>query len=58
MAVKMEQTKGYGIIVGKVYGIEGKEPRKNDYLSELRISSTFQTKISTTRNGGTRPKCS
>ena len=37
MAVKMEMTKGYGIIVGKVYGIEGKEPRKNDYLSELRI---------------------
>lgn len=37
MAVKMEMTKGYGIIVGKVYGIEGKEPRKNDYLSELRV---------------------
>lgn len=37
MANLIEQTKGYGIIVGKVYGIEGKEPRKNDWLSELRI---------------------
>lgn len=37
MANKIEQTKGYVFLVGKVFGIDGKEPRKNEYKNTLNI---------------------
>ena len=37
MEMKFEQTKGYVILVGKVAGIDNKEPRKTEYKNELNI---------------------
>ena len=31
---KKEQTKGYALLVGEIYGVEGKEPRKTEYKNE------------------------
>ena len=34
---KKEQTKGYALLVGEIFGIDNKEPRKTEYKNELNV---------------------
>ena len=34
---KKEMTKGYALLVGEIYGIDNKEPRKTQYRNELNV---------------------
>ena len=44
---KMSQTKGYALIVGTIHGIDGKEPRKNEWRNELsvRVKTTKENTV-------------
>ena len=34
---KKEQTKGYALLLGEIYGVDNKEPRKTQYRNELNV---------------------
>ena len=34
---KKEQTKGYALLVGQIFGVDNKEPRKTEYKNELNV---------------------
>ena len=33
--MKKEQTKGYALLVGEIYGVDNKEPRKTEYRNDI-----------------------
>ena len=35
--MKKEQTKGYALLLGEIYGVDNKEPRKTEYRNELNV---------------------